>query len=325
MVQAPVSLLLDPDLTAAAKVLWLAIRIHSESVTPTRLAASSGLTLATIRTGLARLEAAGWYSPSAGTIERSPSDTRVSIPVSLLSDPRVRPQAKLLYGILQTGEKSGEFTYKALSASAQISVVTARQVVGELAETGWIQASQANQLAPIRFTLRIPELDRRAAEVAQATHRLEEADFRGEAIMREYLSLLIDSDEFEDNARPGFLVNPQTDERMELDRYYPPVVAFEFNGSQHYRMTRRFPNEQALGMQQARDLMKEALCARRGVRLVVINREDLKLEIMQQKVGTLLPLRDLSDHQGLIEFLEKVSKPYRSRATRVGAPDQRLV
>lgn len=316
MVQAPVSLLLDPDLTAAAKVLWLAARLYAEPVTPTRLAATSGLALATIRRGLARLEAVGWYSPSTGVIERSPSDARASIPVSLLPDPRVRPQAKLLYGILQTvaafQDKSGEFTYTTLSTCARLSVVTARQVVRELAETGWIQASQANQLAPIRFTLRIPELDRSAAEVAQAMRRLEEADYRGEAIMREYLSLLIDSDEFEDNARPGFLENPLTNERMELDRYYPPVVAFEFNGSQHYRVTQRFPNDQALAMQQARDLIKEALCARRGVRVVVINREDLKFEIMQQKVGTLLPLRDLCCHEELIEFLEKVSKPYRS-------------
>ena len=316
VVQAPVSLLLDPDLTAAAKVLWLAIRVHSESVTPTRLAASSGLTLATIRKLLAKLEAVGWYSPSTGAIERSPSGAGVSIPASLLSEPRVRPQAKLLYGILQTGpafrDQSGEFTYTALSAWARVSAVTIRQVVQELAETGWIQASQANQLAPIRFALRIPELDRRAAEVAQAMRRLQEADYHGEAIMREYLSLLIDSDEFEDNARPGFLVNPLTNERMELDRYYPSVVAFEFNGSQHYRATQRFPSEQALAMQQARDLMKEALCARRGVRVVVINRDDLKLETMQQKVGALLPLRDLRFHAELIDALEKVSKPHRS-------------
>ncbi len=58
--------------------------------------------------------------------------------------------------------------------------------------------------------------------------------------------------------------------------------------------------------------MKEALCARRGVRVVVINRDDLKLETMQQKVGALLPLRDLRFHAELIDALEKVSKPHRS-------------
>lgn len=55
--------------------------------------------------------------------------------------------------------------------------------------------------------------------------------------MREYLSLMIDSGEFEDNAAPGFLVNPLTDERLQFDRFYPPGVAFEFNGPQHYGAT----------------------------------------------------------------------------------------
>lgn len=315
-IRAPISLLLDPDLRAAAKVLWLASRLHRGLAKPTALAVGSGLTLPTVRRSLAQLEAGGWYSAAAGAVERPPAGARVSIPASLLTEPRVRPQAKLVYGLLQSGPafrgKSGEFTYTDLSAYARISVVTSRQVIRELAEAGWIQASQANQLAPVRFTLRIPELDRSEAEVAQAMSRLKEAGHRGEAIMREYLSLLIDSDEFEDNARPGFLVNPLSDERMELDRYYPGVAAFEFNGSQHYRTTARFPSPMALAMQQARDLMKETLCARRGVRLVVIIEEDLTLKTMQQRVGTLLPLRDLSCHGELIEHLEKVSKSYRT-------------
>ena len=38
---------------------------------------------------------------------------------------------------------------------------------------------------------------------------------------------------------------------------------------QHYRTTQRYPTEQALSMQQARDLMKEALC-------VVVMRSQLR-------------------------------------------------
>lgn len=312
-IQVPVSLLLDRDLSPAAKVVWLAARVHSRPVPPTTLAAASGLTLATVRKSLARLETVGWYSPAAGALERSPG-AKVSIPAGLVAERRVRPQAKLTYGLLQTmptfRDKSGEFTYSALGVCAQISGVTVRQVIRELAETGWIQTRQANQLAPVWFTLRTPDLDRSAAELAQAMHRLEEAEYRGEEIMREFLSLLIDSDEYEDNARPGFLVNPLTNERMELDRYYPPVAAFEFNGPQHYRTTERFPSEQALAMQQARDLMKEALCQRRGVRVVVINPPDLTYEKMKEKVGDLMPLRDLRGHEALLAFLDKAGKAY---------------
>lgn len=309
------SLLVDVNLTPAAKVLWLAMRADSGPVARSELADGSGLTLPTIRYSLAQLAAAGWYLLPKGAIDRHPSAATVVIPTNLLQDRRVRPGAKLLFGILQTlptfRDDSGEFAYRSLSNVACISVITARQCVHELDRTGWIQASQAHKQAPVRFTLRISELDQGGSEVAKAKRRLEEADFRGEAIMREYLTLLIDSDEYEDNARPGFLVNPLTDERMELDRYYPPVVAFEFNGPQHYHTTQRFSSQQSLVMQQARDLMKGGLCAQRNIRFVVIEPKDLRLETIRQAIGASLPLRDLRDHAELVRFLERVSRTYR--------------
>ena len=119
VVQTPVSLRLDPELTAAAKVLWLALRRHSHPAMPTRLAASTRLTLSTIRNSLAQLQAAGWYAASTGAVERAPSPATVSIPASLLAERWVRPQAKLLYGILQTvpafRDRAGEFIYASLS------------------------------------------------------------------------------------------------------------------------------------------------------------------------------------------------------------------
>lgn len=314
VVQAPVSLLMDPALTPAAKVLWLAMHVSPSPTSSTRLAAGAGLVLNTVRTALSQLEGAGWYVPPGMPVDPAPTGAWVLIPTDLLPQRRVRPRAKVLYGILQTlpgfSQAAGQFTYRALSAHVGVSIPTARQSVQELARSGWIQASQENQLTPIRFTLHIPEMDQSSADVAQVQLRLEEADFRGEAIMHEYLSLLIDSDEFEENARPGFLVNPQTGERMELDRYYPPSVAFEFNGSQHYRTTRRYPSRHRLSNQQARDLMKEALCARREIRLIIVTPADLNLETLRAKVGKSLPLRDLGPHQELVRFLEKVRRSY---------------
>ena len=309
IVRAPVSLLLDPGLTPAARLLWLAIRMNPEPLRPTSLAARTGLTPATVRKLLAQLS-----TTSQGHL---PSEPDVAIPSALLPDSRVRPQAKLLYGLLQTlptfKEQSGQFRYTALSACTHVSVVTARESVRDLTDTGWLQVSQANQKAPIHFTLRDPVRERGAAEAERIVDRLQEANFRGEAIMREYLSLLIDSDEFEDNARPGFLINPLTKEPMELDRYYFTLaVAFEYNGPQHDRTTKRFPSEKALAMQMARDMMKESICARRGIQLLIIKREHLMLRTMQQVIGGRLPLRDLSGHDELIKTLEQVSKAHRA-------------
>jgi hypothetical protein len=128
--------------------------------------------------------------------------------------------------------------------------------------------------------------------------------------MKELLSLLVDSNEFEDNARPGFLINPKTGERLELDRYYTNVAAFEYNGASHFGTT-----EQATD-QQTRDLVKVGICALRQIPVVIIHSEDLSVAGMRAKVGRLLPPRDLAGHEPLVEFLEQKARRYRES----GAP-----
>lgn len=295
--QAPLRFLLAPGFTPSAKVLWLALQAQAHLPTLTQLASTTGLTIPTIRKNLALLQDLGHYAAQ-------PSDRTTAIPPRLLAEPRVRPQAKLLYGILQTLPTT-EFTYATLGPQANLSAKTTKQLVHELTQTGWITTTQRNQMAPIAFTLCNPEIDRSANEVAQAERRLIRTNYAGEAIMHLYLSLLIDSDEFEENARPGWLINPLTNETMELDRYYAPIIAFEYNGPQHYRTTKQYPSAEDLAMQRARDLMKEGHCARRGVRFVVVTRRDLTLETMKRKVGTLLPLRDLRGHEALLNLLEE--------------------
>lgn len=72
--------------------------------------------------------------------------------------------------------------------------------------------------------------------------------------MREYLSLLVDSDHFEDNATPGFLVNPLSGEELQYDRFYPPRVAFEFNnGPQHDGPTALYASGRDIRRLRARD------------------------------------------------------------------------
>lgn len=134
--------------------------------------------------------------------------------------------------------------------------------------------------------------------------------------MQEYLSLLIDSDQFTENARPGSLVNPLSRERLELDRFYPPGVAFEYNGAQHYRATERFTQAEAEA-QRLRDLIKAGLCLYQGVRLVIIHAQDLTLQRMLARLsGGPLPLRDLAGQEPLIDLLEEASLRYRASAQK---------
>ena len=252
VVKVPGPLLLDRQLAESAKLLWMLLQLDARSdhapISPRLLQARSGLTRPTVLRGLARLESAGWL-PACPNDPQTTAPGCADLPGDLLIDNRVGVQARLLYGALHLTpgfqNRTGQFTYANLSGLTGVSPTTVKQALRALLDTGWLQVSQKSKFSPIHFTLRHPVAQRREGEVVEAGRRLEEASFVGEALMREYLSLIVDSDEYEDNATPGFLVNPYTGEGMQFDRYYPPRVAFEFNGPQHYGPTARYANEAA--------------------------------------------------------------------------------
>lgn len=325
VVKVPAPMLLDRRLPASAKLLWMLLRVDAPvdqgPVSSGELQARSGFARHTVLRGLARLKSAGWLSaPPLG--RGTAPNTTVLMPYDLLRENRVPAQAKLLYGGLQLTSKfqgaAGRFTYSELSDLIGLSHKPVRAAIRELQALGWLQISQGNRRSPILFTLRNPVAALREADVVEAKRRLEEASFLGEALMREYLSLLVDSDEFEDNATPGFLVNPYTDEEMQFDRYYPPRVAFEFNGPQHYGPTALYAKEADTRKQQGRDLIKTGICVRRGITLVVVHPADLTLKAMRQKVSGLLPLRNLEAHAPLMAYLTDVSRAYRRKARSEG-------
>jgi hypothetical protein len=310
-VRVPIPLLRDPDLTPSAKVIWIMLRMAPLQGL-SQIEAATGFSRPTIRQGLARLSITGW--DPATSEHHTAHLLTVTLPVDLLKDPQVPAQAKLLYGLLALiGD--GRFSYAQLSGLAGVSLTTVKMAVRDLLHAGWLRVAQTNKRAPIHFMRCNPWQEQAEAEAAQAARRLNKAPFRGEALMREYLNLLIDSRAFEDDAAPGFLVNPASGERLQLDRFYPPDVGFEFNGPQHYGETDLFTREEAT-QQRTRDLIKRGLCAERGLHLVVIHAEDLTLRAMQERVGRRLPLRSLEAHTHLAEFLEKESRSYRKAARR---------
>ena len=68
--------------------------------------------------------------------------------------------------------------------------------------------------------------------------------------------------------------------------------------------------------------MKKGLCQEQGIELVVVHARHLSLKGMQAKVGTLLPLRQLSGLEPVIVHLEYESKRYR-RSPSVHPPARR--
>jgi hypothetical protein len=106
-------------LSATAKAIWLASLWVEHELTPAALAAASGVTLPTVRGGLAEPSATG-RKPGV----RPTQPATVEMPTALLSARRVGAQAKLLYGLLQLvpgfGRREFSITYKALGRFAQI-------------------------------------------------------------------------------------------------------------------------------------------------------------------------------------------------------------
>jgi hypothetical protein len=319
-IQVPAALLLDPVLTPAAKLVWAAAAMGPGS--SGLLAMRVALTRPTVRTGLARLAAAGWppgrwtpagpagAQPPAGQTPTQPTTLtkNATLPVRLLEDPHIGAPAKLLYGILQL--IPGRFTYAALGALTNTDPRALKAALAQLNQACWVKPQQENKHAPVTYTLLRPPIP---PEVTMAQRRFQRATHKAEALMREFLTLLIDRDDYKDDDAPEFLKNPLTGQPLEADRIYPPDVIFEYNGPQHYRKTNIYSEQQAR-IQRARDFIKAGLCADNHVTLVVIHAEDLTLERMQRKVPRHLPRRDLAALGPLSDYLNRTAAEHRENA-----------
>lgn len=250
----------------------------------------------------------------------------VRFPTELVrSTHALRPQEILCYGLLQVwyqvsqdGE-SGAFKWAELRELTGLDLRTLKRAVRALVESRWVSLSQEHRKAPIRFRLQHADY----ARMKELRERLSKAEHRGEAMMQFYLSLVVDSRESEDNARPEFLVNPATGERLELDRYYPVHrVAFEFNGPQHYAAEGRFTKEE-VAAQRKRDHVKRRICKEKGIDLVVVHADDLTLAGMLRKVGDRLPRRSLRGLKWTLAFINECGQRYRAAVARARAGESR--
>jgi len=314
VIQVPLALLQDQSHTPHVKLVWMARRLEPEA-SPARVEALTGLSRHTVLSGLAELP--GIRPPRGGP--------KAQIPAGLLAERGVGARAKVLYGLLQSvptfcGQR-GRFTYPGLSTLTKLGPNTLKRAVTELRECNWVRTDQKSRLQPIFFRLGTPVNRQREREALLAERRLKRAEHRGEALMHEYLSLLIDSTDFVDTTRHNFLVSPLTQERLELDRFYRTArVAFEYQGEQHTRASARFTQKEVDELR-LRDTLKAGLCLRAGVHLVLVEEQDLSLQAMERKIGTCMPRRSLDGQDRLIEMLEVESLIYVAKAKAARAAE----
>lgn len=71
--------------------------------------------------------------------------------------------------------------------------------------------------------------------------------------------------------RVAWLVNPNTNRKLELDGYNKELgIAFEYHGIQHYKICQYAPNDEILSNRKKIDILKKQLCNSNHVKLIII-------------------------------------------------------
>ena len=243
---------------------------------------------------------------------------KVYIPVDLVNDTHLGAQARLIYGTLQTlpkykrSSREATYTYTSIAKMLYLNVKTVRRALFKLRDEEWIDIRTMKKTKDKLFYISNPV----RIKMLKAEHNLYRAKFRGEALMREALNLILEWDNGVDNATPDFLKNPYTHEQMHFDRYYEKQnVACEFNGEQHYRATDLY-NQSAVAKQKRLDKTKQKICNERNITLLIFRWEDLSLARITEKIKQAIPwapLRDLTGYNLLVNYLEKQMTNYREK------------
>ncbi len=140
-----------------------------------------------------------------------------------------------------------------------------------LQEKGWVLIGGHTRRRALVGTISLGAQEKLAERAARD---LELAHYKGEFLLKAILDYLIESTDYVENGRPSYLINPDTGQPMEYDRLYPGLLlAFERNGPQHYRTTKKFPSTSELKEQKKRDMYKRALSQDNQIRLIVLSGE----------------------------------------------------
>ncbi len=199
-----------------------------------------------------------------------------------------------------------------LSAKTRISRTRTAATCRSLVNHGWLRLfAYGRRLKPSCW---VPErLQRQLVEELEDDFDM--ANFRGEFLAGRLLEFLVDTPRLLSNVRPRFLENPTTGGRLELDRLAPGIVAIEFNGIQHYAGSEEYDTN-AVNEAKARDLMKEAMCQRVGLPLIVVKPQDLSLDRMKALLPSSLPFHDIDANEPYARGLERLCSMYARKTAK---------
>jgi len=227
---------------------------------------------------------------------------------ALLAESGMSPIAKIVW---QATAKCLPQSMNEVPATANVSESSAKKACRQLASRKWMSFVKTSYRT--RPVARIPyEHQVKMAEDFEALYKL--VRNRGEFLMKRYLDLRVSSDECVDNARFEFLINPETDEPLEYDRYYTNKVAFEFNGPQHHGPTEMYPDSQASKQTATRDLVKKALSRDANVNLVIVEAKDLVPDAFDKLLPVELALNDIDRDGPYFRAFARLCSAYVAKA-----------
>lgn len=321
--EMPVTLLLTHELSTSAKLVWAILYIDEQleqrhRLSPSRLEQRTGLCRKTVRDAIESMQALGWYSPDPRVHLPKLAGHRVSIHAGLLVNTSLKAGSRLMYGWLQATTayqtRSCQFTYVELSRELGLGLKSVRCWVKELVDADWLHTQQKNQVTAISLKLRNPIKERFTRMLERTLWRLEKGENIGEVLAQEICSVTFDDDDCSNNDEIQYLQVLETGGQMHFDRkYHSADVAIEFNGRQHDEPDEKYDAE-AVRLQKERDERKRRICDDRGIRLIIIRPEELSFEAIIEKVGDLLPRRELYDcADANLNLLEWRSRGYRRK------------
>lgn len=202
-------------------------------------------------------------------------------------------------------------SYSELARKAGMPRGVIRATCKALSSIGWMKIEGSSRMVrPVAVIP--PHLQQKMAEMLREQYVV--ASNKGEFLMKRLLDVWIDNDNFVDNARPEFLVNPLTDQPLEYDRLYIEGVAFEFNGPQHHGPTEMYPDDKASKEAKARDLIKKSLSRDHGVNLVTVAASQLVPDEFEKLLPAELPLNYVDKEGPYFQALAHLCKAYSAKA-----------
>jgi hypothetical protein len=316
------TLLHDARLNDNDKRLWMVMQYdlkyipHCKVYEKTYLAARLHLSRTTVYSSLDRLAAAGWYDPTIPQVVVNPLREGahfISVPGTLILDPGLSAVDVIAYCRLkETGKHEGEYSYRTLADLLGLCLNTTKKVIATLAKTSWLIVNQENQNTPVFIKIDTPH-DQITRELTNLLiNRLEKPKLKGEMILQSMVEVLVDT-EYWIGVYLSEVRNPKTDESLKLDIYLPMYrIAIELNGPRHYRFTDYITDEKVI-LQQEYDEIKVQPLKDRGIVLVVFTAADLSLDTVTATLRQLgVPLRDLSLHPTVVDYIESKVAAYRS-------------